>query len=339
MENNNRFIYIIMAMFLLGCQDPQKDKMKRPNILFLLADDLGYNEIGAYGQKIIKTSELDKLAASSMKFTNFYAGNAACAPSRAVLLIGKNVTNVAIRGNAGSFGNDRWEGMALDQDAFTLGEMLKEQGYQTAFIEKWHLDRPKDVNAWVSGHGFDYAVQEQWRAPFNPIRTFPPNRLWVNGEEEYIPYDYKKYSCKDELLTDLAFDFLKNRERENPFFLFMSYRAPHSFEGPIRDILFYADQDWPDIEKAHAPKITLLDRQIGRLLRQLEKIGVLDNTLVVFTRDNGPHFALEAQNLAKAYPQIVEEMNAHFASARTETARFPFGGVIQDHLSMNKLIK
>ena len=292
MGNNNRFIYIIMAMFLLGCQDPQKDKMKRPNILFLLADDLGYNEIGAYGQKIIKTPELDKLAALSMKFTNFYAGNAACSPSRAVLLTGKNATNVAIRGNAGYFGNDRWEGVDLDLDAFTLGEMLKEQGYQTAFIGKPHLDRPDDVNTWASGHGFDYAVQEQWRARFNPIRMFPPNRLWVNGDEEYIPYDYKKYSCKDELRTDLAFDFLENREKENPFFLFMSYRAPHSFEGPIRDTLFYADQDWPDIEKAHAAKITLLDRQIGRLLGQLGKIGVLDNTLVVFTSDNGPHFAL-----------------------------------------------
>ena len=183
---------------------------------------------------------------------------------------------MAIRGNSGYFGNDKWEGVALDQDAFTLGEMLKAQGYQTAFIGKWHLDHPDDVNTWASGHGFDYAAQEQWPARFNPIRPFPPNRLWVNGDQEYIPYDYKKYSCKDELRTDLAFDFLENREKENPFFLFMSYRSPHSFEGPIRDTLFYADQDWPDIEKAHAAKITLLDRQIGRLLRQLKKIGVLE---------------------------------------------------------------
>ena len=119
----------------------------------------------------------------------------------------------------------------------------------------------------------------------------------MNGDQEYITYDYKKYSCKDELRMDLAFDFLENREKVNPFFLFMSYRSPHSFEGPIRDTLFYADQDWPDTEKAHAAKITLLDRQIGRFLKQLEKVGVLDNTLVVFTSDNGPNFAFGGHDL------------------------------------------
>jgi arylsulfatase A-like enzyme len=473
LNNNNltfiKIVFLLISVFFFTCED----KVTKPNIILLLADDLGYNELGSYGQKIIQTPELDRMAKAGMKFTNFYAGNAACAPSRAVLLTGKNATNVAIRGNAGYFGNDRWEGVALDQDAFTLGEMLKGQGYQTAFIGKWHLDNPDDVNTWAYGHEFDYAAQEQWQARFNPTRTFPPNRLWVNGDEEYIPYDYKKYSCKDELRTDLAFDFLENREKENPFFLFMSYRAPHSFEGPIRDTLFYADQDWPEIEQAHAAKITLLDRQIGRLLRQLEKIGALDNTLVIFTSDNGPHFALgghdheffdsngalrggkrdlyeggirvpmlvswkgkvspgtitehilgfqdvmptfaeiagapipeqtdgisflpllvgeqqkkhdflnweyqmsgwfqtlpnggfrqsirrgnwkavrygvnaetelynldkdisEANNLAEAYPQILEEMNARFASARTETPGFPFGGLIQDYKSMDR---
>jgi arylsulfatase A-like enzyme len=220
MAIKNNFTYFIFCIILLACQDSQKKKTRRPNILFLLADDLGYNEMGAYGQKIIKTPELDKLAESSMKFTNFYAGNAACSPSRAVLLTGKTPTEVAIRGNSGYFGNDKWEGVGLDQDAFTLGEMLKGQGYQTAFIGKWHLDHPDDVNTWASGHGFDYAAQEQWPARFNPIRPFPPNRLWMNGDQEYIPYDYKKYSCKDELRTDLAFDFLENREKENPFFPF-----------------------------------------------------------------------------------------------------------------------
>ena len=129
-----------------------EEKMRRPIILFLLARDLGYNEIGAYGQKIIRTPELDKLAESSMKFTNFYAGNAACSPSRVVLLTGKTPTKVAIRGNLVYFGNDKWEGAALDQDAFTLREMLKGQGYQTAFIGKWHLDHPDDVNTKASGH-------------------------------------------------------------------------------------------------------------------------------------------------------------------------------------------
>ena len=133
--------------------------MRRPIFLFLLAGDLGYNEIGSYGQKIIRTPELDKLAESSMKFTNFYARNAACSPSRVVLLTGKTPTKVAIRENSGYFGKDKWEGAALDQDAFTLREVLKGQGYQTAFIGKWHLDHPDDVNTWASGHGLDYALK------------------------------------------------------------------------------------------------------------------------------------------------------------------------------------
>ena len=262
----------------------------RANIIFLLADDLGYNELGSYGQTVIETPELDRLAAQGMRFTDFYAGNAVCSPARAVLLTGKSAAIVAIRGNAGFFGNDRWEGVALDRDEFTLGEMMKGAGYQTAFVGKWHLDNPDDVETWAWGHGFDYAVQEQWSARFGG-REFPPQRLWVNGDQEYVPYDYRQYDGKDHFRTDFAFEFLDSMDRDRPFFLFMSYRAPHSFEGPLRDTELYADRGWPEIERVHAAKITLLDRQVGRLLNKLEEMGELDNTLVLFTSDNGAHFA------------------------------------------------
>ncbi len=232
-----------------------------------MADDLGYNELGSYGQETIATPELDKLARAGMRFTDFYAGNSVCSPSRAVLLTGKQSGHSAIRGNAGYFGNDRWEGVSLDKDEFTLGEMLKGAGYQTAFVGKWHLDNPDEVETWAWGHGFDYAVQEQWTARFGG-REFPPNRLWVNGDQEYVPYDYQQYDCKDELRTDLAFDFLDERNKE-----------------------LYADKGWPEIERVHAAKITLLDKQVGRLLRKLDEMGEFDNTLVLFTSDNGPHFA------------------------------------------------
>ena len=224
-----------------------------------------------------------------MRFTNFYAGNTVCAPSRAVLLTGKQSDRVSIRGNAGYLGNDKWEGFALDRDEFTLGEMMNGAGYKTAFIGKWHLDHPDDVETWAYGHGFDYAVQEQWTARFGG-REFPPNRLWINGDQDFVPYDYTQYDCKDELRTDLAFDFLNQLNADQPFFLFMSYLTPHSFEGPIRDTL-YADQGWPETERVHAAKITLLDKQVGRLLDKLDEMGVLENTLVMFTSDNGPHFS------------------------------------------------
>ena len=290
----------ILIVFYMICNSSCKDDLKlyrqSPNIVFLLADDLGYAELGSYGQKIIKTPNLDTLAASGMIFKNFYAGNAACAPSRAVLLTGKKSSKSSIRGNAGFYGNDRWEGAALDPNDFTMGKMFKNVGYQTAFIGKWHLDKPDDVNTWAVGHGFDFAVQEQWSSRFEG-RKFLPNRLWVNGDQEFIPYDYKKYDCKDHLRTNVAFEFLDNRKIDKPFFLFMSYRAPHSFEGPIRDTLDYKERDWPEIEKAHAAKITLLDKQVGRLVRKLKEIGVLDNTLILFTSDNGPHYAKGGHDL------------------------------------------
>ena len=118
----------------------EKQNQKRPNIVFLLADDLGYNELGAYGQKIIKTPNLDKLAKQSMRFTDFYAGNSVCAPSRAVLLTGVSSAYVPIRGNAGYFGKDDWSPTWLESDTFTLGELFKSAKYQSAFIGKWHLD-------------------------------------------------------------------------------------------------------------------------------------------------------------------------------------------------------
>ena len=136
--NERTFIsknWILYFYLFLGfsCQSNQSLYKDRPNIILLLADDLGYNELGSYGQKIIRTPYLDSLAKEGMIFKNFYAGNAACAPSRAVLLTGKKASKVSIRGNAGFYGNDKWEGAALDKNEFTLGKMFKHAGYQTAF--------------------------------------------------------------------------------------------------------------------------------------------------------------------------------------------------------------
>ena len=285
------FYFLIMfALMFTACQNDQKSDDQRPNIVLLLADDLGYGELGAYGQEIIKTPHLDELAGKGLKFTNFYAGNSVCSPSRAVLLTGRSSGHVPIRGNAGYFGNDKWSGVALDKDEYTLGEMFREAGYQSAFIGKWHLDDPDDVRTWATGHDFDFAAQEQWTGRFG-TRNFSSEGLWVNGDQELFPYDFNKHDCKDAFYTNFALDFLDKKDKSKPFFLFMSYRAPHSFEGPMRDTLSYADESWPKVEQAHAAKIFLQDRQVGRLLKYLEDIGDLDNTLVLYTSDNGAHFA------------------------------------------------
>ena len=274
----------IISFFIVSCS--QKNDT-RPNIVLLLADDLGYNELGSYGQKIIKTPHIDSLAKKSMMFTDFYAGSPVCSPSRAVLLTGKSSSHVSIRGNAAFIKDSVWRQIALDKNEYTLGEMFKEAGYQSAFVGKWHLDTADQPETWAFSHGFDFAAQEQWGGSTDKYKN--PG-LWLNGNEEQLPYDFNKHDCKDAFYTDTAFKFLEEKSNEKPFFLFMSYRAPHSFEGPIRDTLWYSEEDWPKVEQAQAAKITLQDQQVGRLLEKLESMNELDNTIVLYTSDNGAHF-------------------------------------------------
>ena len=284
LSNSSIIKTLILAFFLVSCS--QKNDT-RPNIVLLLSDDLGYNELGSYGQKIIKTPNIDSLAKKSMMFTDFYAGSPVCSPARAVLLTGKSSSHVSIRGNAAFIRDSVWKQIALDKNEYTLGEMFKEAGYQSAFIGKWHLDTADQPETWAFSHGFDFAAQEQWGGSTDKYKK---QGLWLNGNEELLPYDFNNHDCKDAFYTDTAFKFLEEKSNDKPFFLFMSYRSPHSFEGPIRDTLWYSKEDWPKVEQAQAAKITLQDQQVGRLLEKLESMNELDNTIVLYTSDNGAHF-------------------------------------------------
>jgi len=286
---NKLFVLVFLAaFFLFSCNNQNKNNPSPPNILFLLADDLGYGELGSYGQEIIQTPNLDDLTQQGMKFTNFYAGNAVCSPSRAVLMTGISSSYNTTRGNSGHFSDDRWMRVALKKDEMTMGEMMKNAGYQTAFIGKWHLDNPNDLSTWAYNRGFDFAVQEQWGSRFGGIQ-YDEQMHWINGKQDSVYYNYEEWECKDDFRTSIAFDYLDTIDTEKPFFLFMSYRAPHGHEYKIGNMELYTDKDWPAPEHLHASKITLLDKQIGRLLNKLEEMGELENTLIVFTSDNGPH--------------------------------------------------
>ena len=289
---NRSLLFLSMITFLFaGCGSQPKETAvhQKPNILFLLADDLGYGELGCYGQEVIKTPVLDDLARQGMRFTDFYAGNPLCSPSRAVLMTGKHSGINTIRGNTGYYPeHDRFGRVALKKDEVTLGEMLRGAGYQTAWVGKWHLDDPKDLSTWAYNRGFDFAVQEQWGAGLGGIQ-YDEEMHWINGKQDSIYYNENDYDCKDEFRTNLTLDYLENIDKGKPFFLCMSYRAPHANEKYIRNKELYAGKGWPEKERMHAAKITLLDKQIGRLLKKLEEIGELDNTLVFFTSDNGPH--------------------------------------------------
>lgn len=288
-------LVLLMALFA-GCtttsqkQKAQNSTNNKPNILFLLADDLGYGEVGCYGQKTIKTPVLDSLASVGMRFTNFYAACPVCSPSRAAIMTGKGTAINTIRGNKGwDPEHERYDRIALQKTDTTLAEVLKTAGYQTAFVGKWHLDDPNDLSTWAYNRGYDYAVQEQWGSPYGGIQ-YDEQMHWINGKQDSIYYHVKNWNCKDEFRTQIAFDWLDTKlDRSKPFFLFMSYRAPHAHEPEIGNQTLYADRGWPEKERIHAAKVSLLDRQIGRMLNKLDKMGLLDNTLVLFSSDNGPH--------------------------------------------------
>ncbi|MEN8703393.1 MAG: sulfatase-like hydrolase/transferase [Polaribacter sp.] len=259
---------------------------KKPNIVFLLADDMGYGELGSYGQKEIKTPFLDSLASKGLRFTDFYAGTAVCAPSRAVLMTGLHTGHVTIRGNKGNI-NGKWGRIPLNKSEKTLGEMLQGAGYQTAMIGKWHLGVPEDKSTWAKARGFDYAVQEQWGE--NEKGNKMDERMhWVNNAQDSVFYDYTKYNCLDEFRTNFALEYLDNKEKEKPFFLYMSYRTPHANEYEVRDNNLYKDKGYPEYDRQFASRITMLDQQIKMLFLKLEAKGELENTLIIFSSDNGP---------------------------------------------------
>jgi len=292
---NYRWITLVLLFVIAhsSCQNDKKEieskaQTKKPNIVFLLADDMGYGELGSYGQKEIKTPFLDELASKGMRFTDFYAGTAVCSPSRAVLMTGMHTGHVSIRGNKGQY-EDKYGRVPLKKSEVILPEMLKEAGYQSAMIGKWHLGIPEDISTWAKGRGFDYAVQEQWGEDKNG-KEIDERVHWVNNNQDSIFYNYNNYSCLDEFRTDFALDYLDKKDNDKPFFLYMSYRTPHAHEFFLKKTDLYADkiEEWPEIERRHAARITMLDSQIKRLFDKLEAMGELENTLIIFTSDNGP---------------------------------------------------
>ena len=297
MKSISRFIlFLSVLVIVVSCGDKKenvglaiaeiKNKTKKPNIIFLLADDMGYGELGSYGQKEIKTPFLDSLATQGMRFTDFYAGTAVCAPSRASLMTGLHTGHVSIRGNKG-LNQNKFGRVQLKKSETTIGEMLQNADYQTAMIGKWHLGIPNDKSTWAKRRGFDYAVQEQW-GENDKGQELDERMHWVNNDQDSVFYDYKKHSCLDEFRTNFAIEYLDKKEDDKPFFLYMSYRTPHANEYELRDNDLYKDKGFPEYDRQYASRITMLDRQIKRLFDELKKRGELENTLIIFASDNGP---------------------------------------------------
>jgi len=316
---------LLFSNIYLRCSKPSR----KPNIIYILADDLGYGELGCYGQKMILTPYIDRMAREGIRFTQHYSGSSVCAPSRCTLLTGKHTGHSYIRDNdemaeRGDVWHDpKLEGQRpLPAGTETIGTMLKEAGYTTCCIGKWGLGGP-DSEGHPNNQGFDhffgYLCQRH-------AHNYYPTHLWRNKEKiilenEYLfphqrlpedldPYDpksYKKYTGNQyapDLMIREALDFIRSNSNK-PFFLYYATPVPHvslqipeeyrrMYEGrfpevPYRGEKGYVPNRFP--RATYAAMITHMDYHIGLVIYLLTKMGLHRDTLIMFSSDNGPTFA------------------------------------------------
>ena len=282
--------YRVMVWFLLLTHACAYARYK-PNILFILADDQGYGDLGCYGQQKIATPCIDRIASAGMTFTNCYAGSTICAPSRSVLMTGQHTGHTRVRGNmctvGGTLGDKNGRPvrrMCLTGQDETVGHVMQRAGYRTGIIGKWHLGA-YDPNAGPLDRGFDAFTG--WRITVDGSSGYYPKRLVVGREiREIAPLSDGSKPYATDLYTDEAIAFIE-RNKDKPFFLYLAYNNPHSpLEVP--DLGPYKDKDWPQHCKIYAAMNHQLDQNVGRLMQTLEDLQLDEKTVVFFCSDNGP---------------------------------------------------
>ena len=278
---------------------PQKATTERPNIIFILADDMGYGDLACYGNQYIQTPNIDRLARTGTSFTQAYAGSGISSPSRCSLMTGKNSGNTRIRDN--QCYADGLTGLKITPkgdttivrranllpEDVTLGTVLSRAGYRTCLVNKWHLDG-YDPQAAPNHRGFDefygwtIATVHSNSPYYYPYYRLHGDSLIHIKENEHDAH----VRHNTEISTDDAIQFI-HRNQDRPFFLFLGYDAPHEPYN-IDDTSWYDEHgDWSANTKRYAALVTHMDYNIGRLLGTLDALGLRENTLVIFASDNG----------------------------------------------------
>ncbi|MEN7550446.1 arylsulfatase [Rapidithrix thailandica] len=337
---NKWLLYCLLFSVTACTQKQQKEEAQTtaatpPNIIYILADDMGYGELGCYGQSKIETPNIDKLAANGMKFTQHYSGAPVCAPARGVLLTGLHAGHAHIRGNdewaergdvwdfAKAVEDPNLEGQRpIPADTPTIGKLLQQSGYKTGVVGKWGLGAPL-TDGIPNQRGFDfffgYNCQRQ-------AHTYYPKHLWKNQEKVLLdnelvvpnaklakdadPYDsasYAKYNLTDyapELMQKEVLNFIE-ANKEQPFFMYYATPIPHApIQAPKRWVDYYVKkfgEEEPYLgnrgyfphrnpKAGYAAMISYLDEQVGEIVAKLKELGLYENTLIVFTSDNGPTY-------------------------------------------------
>ncbi|OHB83790.1 MAG: N-acetylgalactosamine-6-sulfatase [Planctomycetes bacterium RBG_16_64_12] len=283
--------------------DFHRDARGIPNIILILADDLGYSDLGCFGQKLIQTPCLDRMADEGMRFTDFYAGSTVCAPSRCVLMTGRHLGHSTVRGNA-----DPQRQSLTDEDV-TVAELLRGAGYATAIVGKWGLGE-HETPGMPTDQGFDYFFGYLNQAH---AHNYYPEFLFRNKEKVPLrnvlrrdgkPYEQigaglaiTRLDYSHDLLAAEALEFV-DKHKDRPFFLYLALTIPHANNEAARlvgngqevpDYGIYAGKDWPDPDKGQAAMITRMDADVGRLFERLKEHGIDHETIVLFSSDNGNH--------------------------------------------------
>jgi len=288
-----------LLLFILSIYSTasQIDKTRPPNLIYIMADDLGYGDLGCFGQKTIKTPNLDKMASEGIRFTSYYAGNTVCRPSRLSLWTGKHMGHTPISSNANYH---------FKPSDITVSELLKSRGYATGGVGKWAMG-----GIGTTGHpnknGFDFwfGYLDQGQA-----HNYYPNHLWKNTEKIILKGNVLTGEVKDrgrvskkrttyshDLLTTQAMKFIRNH-KDTPFLLHVHWTIPHANnEGgratgdgmEVPDYGLYAKEKWPNTKKGAAAMITRMDKDVGEIIKLLKELDIQNETMIFFTSDNGPH--------------------------------------------------
>jgi len=299
---------------LIQCQEIEEQKEKpsiiiqseekRPNIVLIFTDDLGYGDLSVQGAKDLQTPNIDRIANNGIKFMQFYANSPVCSPSRAALLTGRYPDMVGVPGVIRQVEEQNWG--YFDETTTTLPQLLQESNYHTSMIGKWHLgyEKPNVPN----DRGFQYfkgflgdMMEDYWTHLRGDINWMRENEKEINPEGHAT-----------DLFTDWAIDYLKDRKgQQQPFFLYLAYNAPHFPIQPPKEWLDKVEKREPNLSEARAKNVAFiehLDFNVGRVMQILEQTGLEENTLVIFTSDNGGalRFAQSNEPLRGSKQQMYE---------------------------------
>lgn len=280
------------------CEAQETGKKEAMNVIYILADDLGYGDLGCYGQQKINTPHLDRMAQEGLLFTQHYAGCTVSAPSRCSLMTGLHTGHAQIRGNK----EIKPEGQQpMTADTYTLGKLMKHAGYATGIFGKWGLGHPGSTSV-PSLMGFDefygYNCQRQ-------AHTYYPEHLWHNNTPVPIPENESngRKTFSQDLIHEQALKFIRDNKKQ-PFFAMLTYTLPHAelnlphdelyqqYENAFEEVPYDGRNGYYASEKPNASfaaMVSRLDKYVGEVMTELKELGLDKNTLVIFTSDNGPH--------------------------------------------------